>query len=218
MCARTYKLASKPFHCVSMIILLFTIYYPFSFPFSLHALLYAAHHKGLYCASRVFACKRVFSTHFAAAAIIIRYFIHSRRRRTYTHTHTQRKAKLLAHTQSYTTATACALYILKKKRDEKAKTCTHTHIHTYSIHIYALCVCVRFFSRCRFSLLEPGSNEKQHHWLTGSHFSLSFSLSVALFPFSFLVSVFVVHSFIWQSLSREVKEKERQRAMIVFIR
>jgi hypothetical protein len=102
----------------------------------IHTLLYAAHHKGPCCASRTFTCERVFSTHFAAAAITIRHHIHSRRRRTYTHI--QSKAKLLAHT--YTTAIAYALHVWKKKRDEKAE--TYTHIYTYTRHVRAFSLAV----------------------------------------------------------------------------
>ncbi len=147
----TTKQASKLFcfHRVFTIILLFTNHHPLYF-FLTHTytLLYAAHRKGPCCAARTFAYERVFSIHFAAAAITIRHHIHSRRRRTHAHTHI--KQSRAPYTHIHDRYSGCASYLKKEARRESRD------IHTY-IHIYTSCACV--FSRCRFFLLARQQRE-----------------------------------------------------------
>jgi hypothetical protein len=92
-------------------------------------------------AARTFAYERVFSIHFAAAAITIRHHIHSRRDE---HTHTKQSRAPYTHTHIHDRYSVCASYLKKEARRESKD--IHTHIH-----IYTSCACV--FFRCRFFLL-----------------------------------------------------------------
>ncbi len=118
-------------------------------------------------AARNFAYERVFSIHFAAAAITIRHHIHSRRRRTHTHKVKQCRAP---YTHIHDRYSVCASCLKKEARRESRD------IHTY-IHIYTSCACV--FFRCRFFLLARQYRENDTpltDWVT--FLSLPLSLSV----------------------------------------
>jgi len=123
----------------------------------------------------------------------------------HTHTYTKQSKAPCAHTRPL--QRVCSTFEKEARRERRD---IHIYIYTHT-YIYTSCVCV--FSRCRFFLLARQQRETTLHWLTDWLGHISLSLSLSLFVFNS-----VVHSFIWQSLSREVREKERQRAMIVFIR
>jgi hypothetical protein len=135
MCARTHTKASKLFciRSVFTIILLFTNHHPF--PSSLHTHTHTHYYMQRIVrgpvAARTFAYERVFSIHFAAAAITIRHHIHSRRRRT--HTHKAKQSSL--HTHIHDRYSVCASYLKKEARREGKD--IHTYIHTYIRHVRA---------------------------------------------------------------------------------
>ncbi len=196
MCARTHTKASKLFciRSVFTIILLFTNHHPF--PSSLHTHTHTHYYMQRIVrgpvAARTFAYERVFSIHFAAAAITIRHHIHSRRRRT--HTHKAKQSSL--HTHTHTRPLQRVRFIFEKRSETRRQ--RHTHIYT---HIYTSCACV--FFRCRFFLLARQYRENDTpltDWVT------FLSLSLCLTRCSSIhLAVFIYRS-----------EREREQRLYLF--
>lgn len=227
--ARTHsqasKQASKPFRCRGGVLRLFfsspTITSSLSF-FLTYTITCCTHRKGSYCASRTFACLR--ARFLCTFCCCCNHHTPLHTRQTETNIHTCRAKQSSLHTHTHTRPLQRVRFIFKKTSETRKQRHTDAHIHMHAyIEIRHVCVCARarVFSRCRFFLLEPGSKEKQHHWLTGSHFSPSLSLllssplSVCRFlsrSLSLCLTSLFIHSFGSLYLEKRGREREKERS------